>query len=151
LNSIIGDIFLFFSFLRNYMMFSALREFFGDWISASPKKPGSTRARLSLESLEHRALLSGGPLTTIVDTTPDVVGGPGGPNSGGPSQGILTGPGYPIASSGGPTRTSSQTLTTQGQSSTQIPLTGANGGNGPSLASVAVCLGTGGPGNTSGL
>jgi hypothetical protein len=134
------------------MMFSAMCKFFGDWVSSSPKKPCLNRARLSLEPLEHRALLSGGPLTNIVDTTPDVVGGPGGPSVGGSNQAFLTGPGYPIASSGGPTRTCSQTLTTQGQSSTQIGLTGANSGTGPSLASVAVCLGAGGgPGTPSGL
>ena len=133
------------------MMFSTMREFFGDWVTSSTKNPCRIRARLSLESLEHRALLSGGPVINIMDATSGVVGGPGGANAGGPGQGILTGPGYPIAPSSGPSRTSSQDLANQGPSTTQIPLTGANGGNGPSLASVAVCLGTGGPGNTSGL
>ena len=131
-------------------MFSAMRELYKNWVSSSHKRPCRTRARLSLEPLEHRALLSGGPVISIMDATSDVVDGPSGANAGGPDQGILTGPGYPISPTSGPARTTSQTLTTQGQSSTQIGLTGSNGGNGPSLASVVVCLGSGGPGKPSG-
>ena len=129
------------------MMFSAMCELIGAWVTSSPKKPSRTRTGLCLESLEHRDLLSGGPAINVMIVPSGGPGGPNGLNSGGPNQSILAGPGYPISPTSGPTRSTSQDLATQGQTSTQIGLTGPGGGNGPSLASVAVCLGTGGPGS----
>src|SRR5262249_53694189 len=111
--------------------------------------------RLFLEPLEERALLSGGlsgggpgpSLTTGSNSgsQPAVVltqsGGPG-PSSGTSSGGVgISGPGYPLAPTSGPTRLDPATLNQPLPTMILVPLTGTPGG--PSVAVVAVCTGGG--------
>jgi hypothetical protein len=140
------------------MMFSRLLQMLRKQSSSGVQIPNKARSRLCLEPLEERALLSGSPvlsaatgssggppapLVGIVDTSGT---GPSGGSSGGSSTSTISGPGYPIAPTSGPTRPDSVCQTTQGQSTTFIPVTGTSGGNGTALTSVPVCVGSpGGP------
>ena len=134
------------------------------WRSGSkrtrPVRP--TSVRLCLEPLEERALLDaglsgGGPgpslttdstsgsQTTVAQTTSGGTGSSG--TSGSGSLGI-SGPGYPLAPTSGPTLTDPTLSPT---STVLVPVSGTSGGSGPSLGVIAVCTSSGtGSSGTSG-
>jgi hypothetical protein len=127
--------------------------------SRRPQRPRLAH-RLSLESLEDRLALSGGPgisggpgptsgssgsgsqPVAIVATS----GSPGSSGGNGSGSIVLSGPGYPLAPSSGPARPDPSTLSQPAQTTVMVPLTGTPGGPSPSLAVVPVCTG-GGPGS----
>jgi hypothetical protein len=137
-------------------MFSTFLKALNSRLSLQPQKAGRPSRRLCLESLEERAMLSGGPLLSIgngpqVGIVTNVSGGGTGGGNGttggtNDTSTSISGQGYPIVPTSGPGRPGTGTLTQQGTTTTLIPLSGG-GGNGPSIAAVPVCLGSpGGPG-----
>ncbi|SRR5579883_1202917 len=144
--------------LRSHVMLSTFWSAF--WRSGSkrtrPVRP--TSVRLSLEPLEERALLDGGlsgggpgpslstdptsgSQTAVVQTTSGSTGSSGGTGSG--SIGI-SGPGYPLASTSGPTLSPSSGPSQSTSVTVLVPTSGTPGGPAPSFGVVAVCTG-GGP------
>jgi hypothetical protein len=117
------------------------------WKSASRQTPRvQTKAvRLCLESLEERTLLSGG-----LSGGPGPSGSSGGSgsqqvivqsSSGGSGNSNLSGPGYPLVSTNGATRTDPGTLSQTDPTIVLMPLSGTPGGSGPTLSIVPVCTG----------
>jgi hypothetical protein len=84
-----------------------------------------------------------GPSQVAIDTQTGSGSGSG-QTSGGSGSGLvgISGPGYPLAPSSGPTRTDPGTLSQTSGGSVLVPVTGTPGGSGPVVALVPVCTGT---------
>jgi hypothetical protein len=121
--------------------------------SRQPRRSPVLHRKPTLEALEDRNLLSGGP-----GGGPGPSGGSGTPvvavlstsvsNGSGGGLGI-SGPGYPLAPATGPARPDPATLSQPSTTTVLVPLSGTPGGPGPTVAVVPVCSGSGtsgGPG-----
>jgi hypothetical protein len=122
--------------------------------SRRPQRSRSTRFRLSVESLEDRTVPSGGSDSSVTQPSGSTSGGPGSPpaavvtqtsspgtsggqgTSGGTGSVNISGPGYPLPPSCGPTRPDAGTLDPSQPTTVLVPLTGTPGGPGPTLAVV---------------
>jgi hypothetical protein len=121
-----------------------------------PQRSGPLNRRLCLEALEDRNLLSGGPGPSTANVSgsgsPQVAvvtpsGGSSsssGQTSGGSGSGAvgISGPGYPLAPTSGPTRPDPTTLSQPPGGTTLVAITGTPGGPDPTVAVVPVCTGT---------
>jgi hypothetical protein len=122
-----------------------------------PQRQRPLNRRPSLEALEARYLLSGGPgggpdpsaanlSGPGPGSQPAVVlnqgGGPG--SSGGSTSGAvgISGPNYPLAPTTGPARPDPTTLSQPTTIMVLVPLTGTPGGPTPTVTVVPVCTGT---------
>ena len=113
--------------------------------------PLPLKRRPCLEALEDRNLLSGGAGPSSLSVSGSgpsqvaiVPGSSSGQTSGGSGTGLvgISGPGYPLAPTSGPTRTDPGTLSQTSGGSVLVSITGTSGGSGPTLAVVPVCTGT---------
>jgi hypothetical protein len=144
-------------------MFSSLWSAFGKPRFRQPQRLPARR-RLCLESLEDRALPSGGGPGTVLGTTSGSGSSPGGPTAvisqsgstpGGSGQGGggsgstgISGPGYPLAPAAGPTRPDVAVVGQPTQDVVLVPLSGSPGG--PTFALVPMLVTVTGTGGTPG-
>jgi hypothetical protein len=131
-------------------MFSNLWSALQKPASRRPQRSRSTSRRLGVETLEDRALPSGGPGGGLVSPSGSTPGGSGSQpaavltQSGGPgssSGGSISGPGYPLPPSSGPSRPDPGTLDPTTSTAVLVPLTGTPGGPDPTLAVVPIVTG----------
>jgi hypothetical protein len=141
-------------------LWSALRK-------PSPRRTQRSRPlnrRPCLEALEDRNLLSGGPgpsggtgggpgsSPVAVLTQSDTSGSGSGQTSGGSGSGSvgISGPGYPLAPTSGPTRPDPGTVSQSSGGTTLVSITGTPGGPGPTVTVIPICTGTSPGGSTAG-